>query len=105
MQCFNLPILDLKNQDATAWVQDHEIRLTPLRADRHIEPDQIIVLEFFLDALGEALFASGHARKTGAPSRDHCCHVDSLCGSSARFPATSMPTRRVFVTAAQSGQR
>lgn len=55
------PLLECVDEQATARMQDHEIRPTLLRADRHVVPDETFVFELVLEALRNAPFARRHA--------------------------------------------
>ena len=60
------PIFDFKHQQVTARVEDDKIRMHIVRAEGDVVPDQPVVFEFAFEALGEASFATRHARNAGA---------------------------------------
>ena len=69
-----LPVLHLQHQQAATGMEDDEIGVALFQADRHVVPDQVVVLELLLQPLGNAFLAAGHARQAAAASRNECCH-------------------------------
>ena len=62
--------LGLQDQQAAARMDDDEVRMRALRPDRHVAPEQLVVVEFLLQALSKPLFARRHARDASAQRRN-----------------------------------
>lgn len=52
-----LPVLHLQQEQATGWMEDEEIRMMPLRADRDVEPAEVVVFQMGFQPFSEASFA------------------------------------------------
>jgi hypothetical protein len=55
---FQPPVLDFQDQQAAPRVQDHEVRVGVPRADGHVVPDQVVVVELLLQPFGGAPLAA-----------------------------------------------
>ena len=70
-----LPVLDLEHQQAAARVENDEVGMHVARAERYVVPEQPVVFELLLEAVGQAPLAARHARDAGADcryQRSHC---------------------------------
>lgn len=74
LQVLQLPVLDLQHQDAAARVQDQEVGMRAAGADGHVVPEQVVVLELGLQALGQAAFARGHPGFAAVEGRNQGSH-------------------------------
>ena len=75
LQRVGLPVLDFDDQQATARMQDDEIRMRIGRAYRHVVPAQVVVFELGFETLRQALLAAGHAAGATADAGDEDSHV------------------------------
>ena len=55
------PVLDFQDQQAAARVQHHEVWMGVLRANRHVVPDQVVVVELLLQTLGGSALPLRHS--------------------------------------------
>lgn len=53
------PVLDLQDEQTVVRMNDHEVRMPSARPDRQVVPDDGVVLEEVLQALGQAQLAAG----------------------------------------------
>lgn len=70
-------VFDFQNQQAPAGVQHDEIRVQLLGADGYVVPEQVVVVEFVFQPLGQALFSKGHAPQARTQCRYQCRHAAS----------------------------
>jgi hypothetical protein len=69
------PVLHLQDQQPAARVQHDEIGMRLSGADRHVVPDEVVVVELLFQPLGQPALALRHARDTGAEGRDQGGHA------------------------------
>ena len=69
-----LPVLHFQHQQAAARVEHHEVRMALLEPDRHVVPEQVVVLQLLFQPFGDTLLAAGHARQAAVAGWDECCH-------------------------------
>jgi hypothetical protein len=60
------PVLDFQDQQAAPRMQDDEVRVGVPRADGHVVPDEVVVVELLLEAFGQAPLALCHPRHASA---------------------------------------
>lgn len=48
LNCGKFPVLDVKDDDAAARMQDHEVGIARLGLDRDIAPAEVVVFQQFL---------------------------------------------------------
>ena len=68
-------VFDLQNQQPPAGVQHDEVGVQLLRADGHVVPKQVVVVELVFQPLGQALFSRCHAPQARTQCRYQCRHA------------------------------
>lgn len=68
------PVFDFENQQPAPRMQNDEIRMSVFRADGHVVPDQVVIVELLLQALGRSALALRHAGDAGAQGGDDGGH-------------------------------
>jgi hypothetical protein len=63
------PILHFEDEQPAPGMQHDEIGMRVRRTDRHVIPDQVVVVELLLESLGGSSLPLSHARDAGAQSR------------------------------------
>lgn len=71
----DVPVFGFQDQRTPVRVQHHKIGVGLLGANRHVVPKQVVVFEFLLQPLGQALFAGRHAVQARAACGNLRCHV------------------------------